>query len=145
MEDKIRKVIREQIKKLKEGMSDKEWADAKEAERLAKHPEKDKIMKIKQMIDKEKQDWTPEDHEEEEEWQRGWKHESLKEAASELGYLDKQINRPEEDDFKDLGEEFDETKFEEFIKASFVYTEQEPRQFYFFSTIINHRHFVHNI
>ena len=87
MEDKIRKVIREQIKKLKEGMSDKEWADAKEAERLAKHPEREKILKLRQMMDKEKQDWTPEDHEEEEKWQRGWKYESLKELAAKLGYL----------------------------------------------------------
>ena len=37
-----------------EGMSDEEWADAKEAERLKNHPEKDKINKIQQMMDKEK-------------------------------------------------------------------------------------------
>ena len=37
-----------------ETMSPEEWADAKEAERLANHPEKDKINKIKQMMDKEK-------------------------------------------------------------------------------------------
>ena len=53
-------------KNLNEGMSEEEWADAKEAERLAKHPEKDKIKKIKKMMDKEK---------------------SLKEIATELGYL----------------------------------------------------------
>ena len=107
-----------------EGMSPEEWADAKEAERLAKHPEREKIMKIKQMMDKEKgitgmedseddkKDWTPEDHEEEEKWQRGWKYESLKETATELGYLN---------------EEFHHSKFdfqEKVIKASFVYTEQ---------------------
>ena len=119
MENRIRKAIREQIKKLKEGMSDKEWADAKEAERLAKHPEKDKIMKIKQMMDKEKQDWTPEDHEEEEKWQRGWKYESLKELAAKLGYLN---------------EEFDYSKFDEVIKASFVYTEQGG---YFYSLTLH--------
>ena len=87
MENRIRKAIREQIKKLKEGMSPEEWADAKEAERLAKHPEREKILKLRQMMDKEKQDWTPEDHEEEEKWQRGWKYESLKELAAKLGYL----------------------------------------------------------
>ena len=31
---------------LEEGMSDREWEDAKEAERLEKHPEKDTIKKI---------------------------------------------------------------------------------------------------
>jgi hypothetical protein len=80
MENKIRKVIREQIKKLKEGMSPEEWADAKEKERLDQHPEKEKIMKIKQMMDKEKD-------EEQEEWDKGWYGESLKETASKLGYL----------------------------------------------------------
>ena len=131
MEDNIRKIVREQIKKLKEGMSDKEWADAKEAERLAKHPEREKIMKIKQMMDKEKgitgmedseddkKDWTPEDHEEEEKWQRGWKYESLKELAAKLGYLN---------------EEFDYSKFDEVIKASFVYTEQGG---YFYSLTLH--------
>ena len=125
MEDKIRKVIREQIKstsqKLKrqpfpavgegtdaistarslrhsrdEGMSPEEWADAEEAERLAKHPEKDKILKIRKMMDKEKSraDWTPppmgmggEEDEEQEEYDKGWYGESLKEAATQLGYL----------------------------------------------------------
>ena len=53
MEDKIRKAIKEQIKKLTEGMSPEEWADAKEKERLNQHPEKDTINKIKKMMDKE--------------------------------------------------------------------------------------------
>ena len=99
MEEEIRKVIREQIKKIKEGkfdpkygkngmhvlkfsdtisekgdpnefykegMSDEEWENAKEAERLAQHPEKDKINKIKKMMDKEK---------------------SLKKIAESLGYI----------------------------------------------------------
>ena len=35
-------------------MSDEEWEDAKEAERLANHPERDKIRKAQQMIDKER-------------------------------------------------------------------------------------------
>ena len=54
-----------------EGMSPEEWADAKEKERLNKHPEKDKINKIKKMMDKEK---------------------SLKEKAIELGYLNESYN-----------------------------------------------------
>jgi len=37
-----------------EGMSDKEFADAKEADRLEAHPEKDKIAKIQAMMAKEK-------------------------------------------------------------------------------------------
>ena len=37
-----------------EGMSDKEFADAKEADRLEAHPEKDTIAKIKAMMAKEK-------------------------------------------------------------------------------------------
>ena len=41
---------------LEEGMSDKEYAKAKEAERLEKHPEKDKIKDIQKMMDKEKLD-----------------------------------------------------------------------------------------
>mgnify|MGYP006143011949 CR=1 FL=1 len=47
---------------LTEGMSPEEWADAKEKERLNQHPEKDKINKIKQMMDKEKpqnEDYKP--------------------------------------------------------------------------------------
>ena len=39
---------------LQEGMSDKEYAKAKEAERLEKHPEKDKIKDIQKMMGKEK-------------------------------------------------------------------------------------------
>ena len=84
----LRKIIREQIKKLKEGMSPEEWADAKEAERLANHPEKEKIMKIRQMMDKEKED--AEFDAEQEEWDKGWYGESLKELASELGYLEEE-------------------------------------------------------
>ena len=63
-----------------EGMSPEEWADAKEKERLNQHPEKDKINKIKKMMDKEKD-------EEQEEYDKGWYGESLKEKATELGYL----------------------------------------------------------
>ena len=48
------------------GMSPEEWADAKEAERLANHPEKDKINKIKQMMDKE------DDDKEQAEYDKGW-------------------------------------------------------------------------
>jgi hypothetical protein len=39
-------------KTLKEGMSPEEWGGAKEKERLNQHPEKDKINKIKKMMDK---------------------------------------------------------------------------------------------
>ena len=39
---------------VKEGMSDKEYAKAKEAERLENHPEKDKIKDIQKMMGKEK-------------------------------------------------------------------------------------------
>jgi len=38
----------------KEGMSDQEYADAKEADRLEKHPEKDKIKAVQAMMQKEK-------------------------------------------------------------------------------------------
>jgi hypothetical protein len=68
-----------------EGMSPEEWEAAKEAERLANHPEKEKIMKIRQMMDKEKED--AEFDAEQEEWDKGWYRESLKEVASKLGYL----------------------------------------------------------
>ena len=64
-----------------EDMSPEEWEAAKEKERLDQHPEKEKIMKIKQMMDKE------EDDKEQEEWDKGWYGESLKETASKLGYL----------------------------------------------------------
>jgi hypothetical protein len=56
MKNKIRKAIREQIKKLKETMSPEEWEAAKEADRLDQHPEKDTISKIKKMMDKEKEE-----------------------------------------------------------------------------------------
>ena len=71
-----------------EGMSDEEWADAKEAERLSNHPEKDKINKIKQMMDKE------EDDKEQAEYDKGWYGESLKEIAAKLGYLESMDNHP---------------------------------------------------
>ena len=85
MEDKIRNLIKKEILKLTEGMSPEEWEAAKEKERLDQHPEKEKIMKIKQMMDKEKD-------EEQEEWDKGWYGESLKEAASKLGYLNEEEN-----------------------------------------------------
>ena len=47
---------------LEEGMSDKEYAKAKEAERLENHPEKDKIKAIQGMLAKErslKEDMSP--------------------------------------------------------------------------------------
>ena len=83
------------LSKINEGMSPEEWADAKEAERLANHPEKEKIMKIRQMMDKEKED--AEFDAEQEEWDKGWYGESLKEAASKLGYLneDDMLNKIE--------------------------------------------------
>lgn len=40
---------------LKEGMSAREYDDAKEAERLEKHPEKDKIKAVQAKIAKEKE------------------------------------------------------------------------------------------
>jgi hypothetical protein len=43
-------------KNLTEGMSPEEWDGAKEKERLNQHPEKDKINKIKKMMDKEKEE-----------------------------------------------------------------------------------------
>lgn len=42
------------FKSTNEGMSDQEWADAKEKERLDKHPEKDIIRKIQNLVAKEK-------------------------------------------------------------------------------------------
>jgi len=84
MEDKIRIAIREQIKNLHEGMSPEEWADAKEAERLKNHPEKNKINKIKKMMDKEKYNTQPiADFM----GKNIDKLKSLKEKATELGYL----------------------------------------------------------
>jgi len=47
---------------LEEGMSDDEWQDAKEAERLEKHPEKDtikKIQKLTRLSDIEEEDVGP--------------------------------------------------------------------------------------
>ena len=78
--------------------------------------DKDKLEKIKQMMDKEKQklearaDWTPppmgmggeeEEDEEQEEYDKGWYGESLKEAAFELGYL-KEISGMEDVDNTNL-------------------------------------------
>ena len=39
---------------LKEGMSNKEFEKAKEADRLSKHPEKEKIQQTQNLIRKEK-------------------------------------------------------------------------------------------
>ena len=38
-------------KTINEGMSDEEWTDAKEKERLEKHPEKDKYLEIAQKLE----------------------------------------------------------------------------------------------
>ena len=76
-----------------EGMSDEEWADAKEKERLEKHPEKDKILKLRQIMDKEKQD--KEDEEEQAEYDKGWYNESLREAIrKEITKLHEKIDHP---------------------------------------------------
>jgi len=75
-ESKIKKVIKDQIKNLHEGMSPEEWADAKEAERLKNHPEKGKILKIRKMMDKEK---------------------AMREGNPPEDFHDKEINRPETD------------------------------------------------
>ena len=71
---------------LGESMSPEEWEAAKEAERLANHPEKEKIMKIRQMMDKERgmTDYEKRRREEDDYYQDP---ESLKEAATQLGYL----------------------------------------------------------
>jgi len=52
----LKKYIQQEVKKIKEGMSPEEWANAKEAERLAQHPERDKIGKIQQMMGREELD-----------------------------------------------------------------------------------------
>ena len=53
------------FKSLKEGMSDQEYADAKEADRLEKHPEKDTIKKIQALIAaQQKSEATKEEEEE---------------------------------------------------------------------------------
>ena len=71
------------------GMSPEEWADAKEAERLANHPEKDKINKIKKMMDKEKQDKidTIKQIHPKTDTDPLKKLAGLKELSTELGYL----------------------------------------------------------
>ena len=52
--DVIANELQKHWNSMKEGMSDKEWADAKEADRLEKHPERDIIRKIQGLIAKEK-------------------------------------------------------------------------------------------
>jgi hypothetical protein len=49
IKDQVHRLIQEV---LAESMSDKEWKDAKEADRLEKHPEKDKIKKIQALLQK---------------------------------------------------------------------------------------------
>ena len=52
--DVIADALQKHFKSLAEGMSDQEFADAKEKERLEKHPEKDKIKAVQAMMQKEK-------------------------------------------------------------------------------------------
>jgi hypothetical protein len=52
--DVIADALQKHFKSLSEGMSDQEFADAKEKERLEKHPEKDKIKAVQAMMQKEK-------------------------------------------------------------------------------------------
>ena len=48
--DHLANELKKHFKSLSEGMSDQEFADAKEADRLEKHPEKDMIKKIQALI-----------------------------------------------------------------------------------------------
>ena len=50
--DVIADALQKHFKSLSEGMSDQEFADAKEKERLEKHPEKDKIKAVQAMMQK---------------------------------------------------------------------------------------------
>ena len=52
--DVIANELQKHWKSMAESMSDEEWADAKEKERLDKHPEKDIIRKIQSLVAKEK-------------------------------------------------------------------------------------------
>ena len=89
-----------------EGMSPEEWVNAKEAERLANHPEKDKINKIKKMMDKEKQDKidTIKQIHPKTDTDPLKKLAGLKEKAAELGYLEEGTSQ--------------------YQKVTFIYTEQ---------------------
>ena len=53
--DVLSNELQKHWKSMKEGMSDQEFADAQENDRLNKHPEKDTILKIKALLAKEKQ------------------------------------------------------------------------------------------
>ena len=52
--DVLSNELQKHWKSMKEGMSDQEFADAQENDRLNKHPEKDTIIKIKALLAKEK-------------------------------------------------------------------------------------------
>jgi len=52
--DVIANELQKHWKSMQEGMSDEEWADAKEKERLDKHPERDIIRKIQGLVANEK-------------------------------------------------------------------------------------------
>ena len=81
--------------------------------------DKDKLGKIQQMMDKE------EDDEEQRDYDKGWYGESLKEIASQLGYLN-EVDGMEGGNMS-VSNKFDHSKFdfkEKVTKASFVYTEQ---------------------
>jgi len=79
---------------VEEGMSDDEWQDAKEAERLEKHPEKDTIKKIQKLIrpqaDIEEEDVGPNydpqlsGWEEMEKWSQEQEKEGRKQAWKDL-------------------------------------------------------------
>lgn len=51
LKEAVKKII---VRTLTEGMSDQEYSDAKEAERLEKHPERKKIKAVQTLIKKEK-------------------------------------------------------------------------------------------
>ena len=81
-----------QNQKLGEGMSPEEFAAAKEADRLSKHPERDKILKIQKMMDKERKmtDYEKRRKKEDDYYQDP---EDFKEIATELGYLDEEYSQ----------------------------------------------------
>ncbi len=82
--EKLKEFIKNSIKE----MSTDEFEKAKEAERLANHPERDKIMKIRQLINKEK---DPRDNFTDDDWENFYLDadlpENFKETVEELGYL----------------------------------------------------------
>ena len=108
-------------------MSNKEFEKAKEADRLSKHPEKNKIKKIQKMINREK---DPRKNFTDDDWENFYIDKDLAEVVEELGYLNETINLDIQDNIATLSGDSGEYEGEIYkgkVSFSVIYDDLDTR------------------